>query len=62
MAAGTWLDQLYGMDIVRWFGWLNVWAAVVLMIVRGLPVILDAAPYLTQNDAATPPAPGRGDR
>jgi CDP-diacylglycerol--glycerol-3-phosphate 3-phosphatidyltransferase len=61
-AAGTWLDQLYGIDILRWFGWLNVWAAVALMIIRGLPVILDAAPYLTQSDAATPSAPGRSDR
>jgi CDP-diacylglycerol--glycerol-3-phosphate 3-phosphatidyltransferase len=61
-AAGTWLDQLYGIDVVRWFGWLNVWAAVVLMIVRGLPVVLDAAPYLTQSDAAAPSVPGSSDR
>ncbi len=61
-AAGTWLNQLYSIDIVRWFGWLNVWAAVVLMIVRGLPVVLDAAPYLTQSDAAAPSAPGQSER
>ena len=61
-AAGTWLDRLYSIDVVRWFGWLNVWGAVALMIIRGLPVILDAAPYLTQSDAATPPVPGRSDR
>jgi CDP-diacylglycerol--glycerol-3-phosphate 3-phosphatidyltransferase len=61
-AAGTWLDRFFSVDIVRWFGWLNVWGAVALMIIRGLPVILDAAPYLTQNDAATPSTPGRSDR
>jgi CDP-diacylglycerol--glycerol-3-phosphate 3-phosphatidyltransferase len=61
-AAGTWLDQLYGIDIVRWFGWLNVWAAVALMVIRGIPVILDAAPYITQTDAATASAPGRSDQ
>ena len=61
-SAGTWLDQLYSIDLLRWFGWLNVWAAVALMIIRGLPVILDAAPYLTQPDAVAPSAPGRRDR
>lgn len=61
-AAGTGLDQFYSVDIVRWFGWLNVWAAVALMIIRGLPVILDAVPYLTQSDAAPSSAPGRSDR
>jgi len=61
-AAGTWLDRLYSVDVVRWFGWLNVWAAVVLMVIRGIPVILDAAPYITQTDAAPASAPGRGDR
>lgn len=61
-AVGTWLDQLYSIDLLRWFGWLNVWAAVALMIIRGVPVILDAAPYLTQSDAAAPTAPGRSDR
>ena len=61
-AAGTWLDRLYSIDVVRWFGWLNVWGAVALMIIRGLPVILDAAPYLTQSDTASSAPPGRGDR
>jgi len=61
-AAGTWLDRLYSVDVVRWFGWVNVWAAVVLMVIRGIPAILDAAPYITQTDAAPASAPGRGDR
>ena len=52
-AAGTWLDHLYRLDVVRWFGWINVWLAVALILIRGLPVLFDAMPYIRQrNDAA----------
>lgn len=51
-AAGTWLDTVYGNDLVRTLGWLSVWLAFALMIIRGLPVIVDAWPYLRQPQAA----------
>jgi CDP-diacylglycerol--glycerol-3-phosphate 3-phosphatidyltransferase len=49
-AAGTWLDKLYSIDIVRWFGWANVAAAVILLVIRGLPVMFDAIPYIQESD------------
>lgn len=49
-AAGTWLDKLYSLDAIRWFGWANVWVAVALLLIRGLPVIIDAIPYIQQSD------------
>ena len=33
---------IYGVEIVRWLGWLMVWLAIGLTIVRGLPVIYDS--------------------
>ena len=47
-AAGTWLNAVYGNDLIRTLGWLSVWLAFGLMIIRGLPVIVDAWPYLRQ--------------
>jgi CDP-diacylglycerol--glycerol-3-phosphate 3-phosphatidyltransferase len=52
-AVGTWLDKLYRIDVVRWFGWANVALAVILLVIRGLPVIFDAIPYIQQSDPAT---------
>lgn len=49
-SAGTWLDRVYGIQAVVWFGWLNVWLAVALLIIRGLPVIFDAIPYIQQSE------------
>jgi CDP-diacylglycerol--glycerol-3-phosphate 3-phosphatidyltransferase len=49
-AAGTWLDRIYGIEPLLWFGWLNVWLAVALLIIRGLPVIFDAIPYIQQSE------------
>ena len=31
---------------MRWFGWTNVWLAVALTLVRGVPVLFDAVPYM----------------
>ncbi len=45
--AGGWLDALYDLDAFRAFGWLSVWSAVALTVIRGLPVIVDALPYLS---------------
>lgn len=41
-ARDTWLGDLYDVDIYTVFGWAAVWLAVVLTIVRGIPVIVDA--------------------
>jgi CDP-diacylglycerol--glycerol-3-phosphate 3-phosphatidyltransferase len=41
-SEGTVIDSLYGVTAFRWFGWFLVWLAVVLTVVRGLPVIVDA--------------------
>jgi CDP-diacylglycerol--glycerol-3-phosphate 3-phosphatidyltransferase len=49
-SAGTWIHKLYSLDVVRWFGWLNVWGAVAILVIRGLPVIIDAIPYIQESD------------
>ena len=56
-ASGTWLDKLLSLDAVRWFGWANVWLAVALTVIRGLPVLFDAMPYIRQGgrNAENPP-------
>ncbi|MGH2614794.1 MAG: CDP-alcohol phosphatidyltransferase family protein [Thermomicrobiales bacterium] len=51
-AAGTWLDTLYDLDIVRWFGWANVWLAIALTVIRGLPVLFDAMPYIRHGGSS----------
>jgi CDP-diacylglycerol--glycerol-3-phosphate 3-phosphatidyltransferase len=56
-AAGTWLAALYGQPWARAFGWGSVWLAIVLMMVRGLPVIFDALPYL-RGEPAPPSSTG----
>lgn len=61
-AAGTWLDKLYSIDVVRWFGWVNVGLAVALLLIRGLPVIVDAMPYMRQRDERGGVTPGPAER
>ncbi len=61
-SAGTWLDRLYSIDAIAWFGWLNVWLAVLLLVIRGLPVIFDAIPYIQQSDREAAAASARGRR
>lgn len=53
--SDTLLGALYGADLFRLVGWICVWGAVALTVIRGLPVVYDAmsawnAP--TSNDAA----------
>ena len=50
----TVLGSLYDETWFTWFGWALVWAAVVLTVVRGVPVIIDAIGYM-RNDAASSP-------
>ena len=42
----TLLGQAYGWPVVYWVGWVIVWAAVALTVIRALPVIVDAIAYL----------------
>jgi CDP-diacylglycerol--glycerol-3-phosphate 3-phosphatidyltransferase len=48
----SWLDRIYSLDVVRWFGWANVWLAVALTLIRGLPVLFDAIPYIRHGGRA----------
>jgi len=62
-SAGTWIHRLYSIDAVQWFGWANVYAAVALLVIRGLPVIFDAIPYIKQSDQGSSFGKGNvGDR
>jgi CDP-diacylglycerol--glycerol-3-phosphate 3-phosphatidyltransferase len=56
-AVGTWLERLFGQDVVLWFGWANVWLAVALTLIRGLPVLFDAMPYIRQHGKPSATAP-----
>ena len=54
-APGTWVGGWYGQDAYLAFGWFLVWSAVVLTVVRGLPVIYDAIAIVrTKPDAIAP--------
>lgn len=48
--SGTFIGSLYGQEWFRWFGWFLVIGAVVLTVVRGLPVIWDALPMMREMD------------
>lgn len=48
--SDTLLGAMYGAQWFRWFGWTLVWGAVVLTVVRGLPVLWDAIPYMRELD------------
>ncbi len=42
LQPGSVVGLIYGVEIVRWLGWLMVWLAIGLTIVRALPVIYDS--------------------
>ena len=48
--SGTALGSLYSQQWFRWFGWLLVWGAVGLTVIRGLPVLWDSIPYMREID------------
>jgi len=54
-AAGTWLDLVYRPPVVQLLGWASLWLALALMVLRGVPVVLDALPYAQPQPAAPPP-------
>lgn len=57
-AAGTWLASWYDSVIIQALGWASVWLAITLMVVRGIPVVLDALPY-ARPDPPPAAAPAR---
>jgi CDP-diacylglycerol---glycerol-3-phosphate 3-phosphatidyltransferase len=59
-SAGTPIGDLYALPGLRLFGWLSVWLSFALMIVRGLPVIIDAMPALRGSEPRVEPAPAAG--
>ena len=50
----TFLGSIYDAELFRLAGWICVWGAVALTVIRGLPVIYDA---VAAWSAAPPPAP-----
>ncbi len=48
--SGTFIGALYSQEWFRWFGWFLVIGAVILTIVRGLPVVWDALPMMREMD------------
>jgi CDP-diacylglycerol--glycerol-3-phosphate 3-phosphatidyltransferase len=61
-AAGTWLERIYDLGAVYWFGWLNVWLAIALTLIRGLPVVFDAMAYIRAGSQPTATAQGEPER
>ncbi len=49
-APGSWVGALYGREWFAVVGWLLVWIAVTLTIVRGIPVIIDAMAFIADRD------------
>lgn len=46
----TVLGELYSQGWYVWFGWALVWSAVVLTVVRGIPVMIDAVGYFKDTN------------
>lgn len=57
--AGTLLGSMYSAELFRLAGWICVWGAVVLTVVRGLPVIYDASAAWSAAPQTAPPASAR---
>lgn len=48
--TGTLIGVLYGQDWIRWLGWAVVITAVALTVIRAIPVVWDAIPYMREMD------------
>ncbi|MFL5761595.1 MAG: CDP-alcohol phosphatidyltransferase family protein [Thermomicrobiales bacterium] len=48
--SDTFLGAVYDIEAFRFIGWVLVWGAVALTIIRGLPVIFDAIAILTDQE------------
>jgi len=58
-ASDTLLGSLYSVDIFRLAGWICVWGAVALTIVRGLPVVYDAVAAWNVTSPSTVSTPNQ---
>jgi CDP-diacylglycerol--glycerol-3-phosphate 3-phosphatidyltransferase len=56
-ASGGTMADLYDAGWFRFLGWLTVWLAVALTVIRGLPVIFDALPYTRRPQSVAAPTP-----
>ena len=57
-AGGSdWIESLYGNDLFRALGWVLVWLAVALTVIRGLPVVYDSLAYLARPESRPTPPP-----
>ena len=50
--ADTFLGTVYDVEAFRFVGWVLVWAAVALTVIRGLPVIVDALAIMMEQQRA----------
>jgi CDP-diacylglycerol--glycerol-3-phosphate 3-phosphatidyltransferase len=50
--SGTFLGAVYDVEAFRFIGWVLVWAAVALTVIRGLPVIVDALAIMAEEQRA----------
>jgi CDP-diacylglycerol--glycerol-3-phosphate 3-phosphatidyltransferase len=51
--SDTFLGAVYDVEGFRFVGWVLVWAAVALTVIRGLPVIIDALALMTEQQRAS---------
>ena len=49
---GTVLGAVYSLTWCRWFGWLMVWSAVALTIIRAIPVLYDSIGFVSGQAVA----------
>src|SRR5215211_1216216 len=50
--SDTFLGTVYDVEAFRFIGWMLVWAAVALTVIRGLPVIMDAMAIMNEQRRA----------
>jgi CDP-diacylglycerol--glycerol-3-phosphate 3-phosphatidyltransferase len=60
-ATDTFIGWLYDIELYRFAGWVCVWGAVALTVIRGLPVIYDAIGAWTTPQSPQPAAPEQDD-
>lgn len=59
--TGGWVDELYSSAIYRVFGWIAVWSAIALTVIRGIPVVIDAWHLMVPANREAGPVGPRGD-
>lgn len=52
--SGTALGTIYSWDILHWIGWALVWSALVLTVVRALPVLYDSIGFVREYEEGQP--------